>query len=86
MRCEDGGYLIDPSTISNSPIRTFTRIDDLGPRERDSFRNQFQSKARKKRAPSSSARGSKTSSLPHKTMGRWTGRSDFDELLGRFKM
>lgn len=75
FRCEDGGYEIDPSTISNSPARTFTRIDDLDPEERVGFRNQFQSKTGRGRM--------KTSGRRQLSFQRgWVRRDDFDELRG----
>lgn len=44
IRCEDGGYVIDPTSISSSPIRAFTRLDDLEPEERVQYQNQFRTK------------------------------------------
>ncbi len=46
VRCEDGGYMLDPRTISNSPIRTYTPLNALAPKERDAFQNQFQTTGR----------------------------------------
>lgn len=70
--CEDGGYLIDPSTISTSPIRSFTRLQDMDPHQRAGFQNQFQkSKGRRSRGERSTVTQSK---------GGWPDQ--FDELLG----
>ena len=74
IRCEDGGYLIDPSTISTSPIRSFKRIDDLAPEQRAGFQNQFQGKQ---------GGGRRRSSRGGQGVNSWTGRDDFDELLGK---
>ena len=52
---EDGGFIVDDSTISNSPIRTFTKISEMGVKDRERFRNQFKPRALpKKRAGASS--------------------------------
>jgi len=37
--CEDGGFVVEPS--SSSPIRTFTRLQDLDQKERSRYQNQF---------------------------------------------
>ena len=42
---EDGGFIVDDSTISNSPIRTFTKISDMGAKDRERFKNQFKQRA-----------------------------------------
>ncbi len=70
--CEDGGYAIDPTAISNSPIRSFTRIDEMDPKLRAGFQNQFRihGKGRKnavRRQP-------------------WPERDDFDELAGNYNV
>jgi len=31
--CEDGGFMVDPDTITNSPIKGFTKISDLESRD-----------------------------------------------------
>lgn len=77
IRCEDGGYLIDPSTISSSPIRSFKRIDDLAPEQRAGFQNQFQGKKGGRR------RTSRGGQVAYQGATSWTGRDDFDELLGK---
>ena len=69
--CEDGGYLINPSSISTSPIRSFTQLQDLDPDQRACYQNQFQAKARR-------SRGQK--SVMSQSKGRWPNQ--FDELLG----
>jgi len=69
-RSEDGGFYIDPSTVSNSPIKSFTRISDLGPKQSDMYYNQFSHKQKpRKRQLGATVRGN-----------TW-GRPDFDELL-----
>ncbi len=41
IQTEDGGFKVDESTISNSPIRTFTKISDMSTRDREKYKNQF---------------------------------------------
>ena len=36
--------MIDPETISHSPIRCFTSLSSLDPEERGKYQNQFRSK------------------------------------------
>lgn len=67
--CED-----DPSTISTSPIRSFTRINDLDPAQRALLQNQFQTKGKGRRS------GNRQLSFQHGN--GWAGRDDFDELMG----
>ena len=74
-RCEDGGYMVDPTSISSSPIRSFTRLEDLDPQERVRFQNQFQNRK-------ASGRGKKPLSFRQQTGRGWTGRDSFDELRG----
>ena len=69
-RSEDGGFYIDPSTISSSPIKSFTKISDLGPKQSDMYYNQFSHKQRS---------GKKQSGAT--VEGNTWGRPDFDELL-----
>ena len=69
-RSEDGGFYIDPSTISNSPIKSFTKISDLGPKQSDMYYNQFSHKQRSRKRQSGAA-----------VEGNTWGRPDFDELL-----
>ena len=73
--CEGGGFMIDPSTISNSPIKSFTRIKDLPPHEQAGYYNQF------KHTKSRRSRGRVDSS----GVNTW-GRQDFDELLATSKL
>ena len=40
--CDDGGYMVEPST--NSPIRSFTRLQDMDWTERSRYQNQFKKK------------------------------------------
>ena len=71
--CESGGYYVDPSTVSNSPIKTFTRIRDLAPGERDSYYNQFShTKSRRSRG--------NNSGLGESSRANMWGGSDFDNL------
>lgn len=69
-RSEDGGFYIDPSTISNSPIKSFTKISDLGPKQSDMYYNQFSHKERSRKRQSGAT-----------VEGNTWGRADFDELL-----
>ena len=77
IRCEDGGYMIDPSEISTSPIRSFVPIDELDPTERAGFQNQFQTKSK--------GRGMRVTTAGKRFLGsNWPGKSDeFDELYGK---
>ena len=70
---EGGGFIVDMSTVSNSPIRTFTKISDLDTTERDRFLNQFKGHSRRggRRTVSGSTRP---------TTSTW-GRDGFDELV-----
>lgn len=81
IRLEDGGYEAVVGTVSSSPIRTFTRIDDLDPQLRAGFQNQFQHKGGRGKRRSSS-RGQQTT-FGCRTGGNWTERDGFDELLGK---
>ena len=80
--CEGGGFIVDPSTVSSSPIRAFRKIKDLAPHERDSYRNQFnysKSGQRRGRARQSVISGGGTLRRPDRA-NTW-GRDDFDELV-----
>ena len=74
FRSEDGGFYVDPSTVSKSPLRTFTRIGDLDPRESDMYYNQFTRKSKRK------SKAEQTHSGPFTVGSNW-GRADFDDLL-----
>lgn len=74
IRCEDGGYVIDPTSISSSPIRSFTRIGDMEPEERVQFQNQF-------RTTGASGRGRQQLSFQQRGRG-WTEKDSFDKLRG----
>lgn len=69
---EDGGYIVDPSTVSSSPIRTFTRISEMPSSEKAGYLRQFDHSRRKKGRRSTLKEGGNQSG--------WHGRSDFDEL------
>ncbi len=70
---EDGGFMVDESTISNSPIRTFTKISDMAAKDRERYKNQFN------RPPPKSRSGGPAAA----TGGTWS--SDFGELAGSGK-
>ena len=70
---EGGGFIVDMSTVSNSPIRTFTKISDLRPDERERFRNQFKGHSR--------GGGRRAVSRTSQTSTSTWGREDFDELV-----
>lgn len=72
IRCEDGSYVIDPTSISSSPIRAFTRLEDMEPEERVQFQNQFRTKG-------ASGRGKQQ--LLFQQRGR-PERDSFDQLRG----
>lgn len=72
--CEDGGFAIDPTSISSSPIRCFTRLDDMAPEERVRFQNQFRTKG-------GSGRGKQQLSFRQRSQD-WPGRDSFDALRG----
>ena len=73
-RSEDGGFYIDPATVSKSPIKTFTRIGDLDPKESDMYYNQFSRKSKRK------SRTDQRQSEPYAVVSNW-GRPEFDDLL-----
>ena len=56
-RSEDGGYIVDPSTVSSSPIRTFTRISDLSPSKKAGFLGQFDYSKKRKGSRPTGVRG-----------------------------
>ena len=76
IHCEDGGYMGDPRTISNSPIRiqTFKRINDL-----EGARYWHQTSGRGQRKRNAGFRGQQISL---KGGDRWLERDSFDELVG----
>lgn len=74
-----GGYIIDPSMVSSSPIRTFKRLSDLDPQERAGFDNQFKSKDSRGRK-SQRARGRRAMTNEEKRLSTW-GRDDFGDLF-----
>ena len=82
LPCEGGGFIVDTSTVSSSPIRAFTKIADLAPHERDSYRNQFsysKSGRGRGRPRKSGVSGAGMRGRPPQT-NTW-GRDDFDELV-----
>lgn len=46
---EDGGFVVDLESISNSPIKGFKRLSDLPQQEREAYLNQFSGKGKKRR-------------------------------------
>ena len=73
----EGGYFIDPSMVSNSPIRSFKRLSDLDPQERAGFDNQFNSK--KSRSRRGQPRGRPLTNEERRST-TW-GRDDFSDLF-----
>ena len=82
LPCEGGGFIVDTSTVSSSPIRTFKRIKDLAPHERDSYRNQFSySKSGRGRGKSRKSVVSGRGMRGRPPRANTWGRDDFDELV-----
>lgn len=83
-----GGYIVDPSMISNSPIRCFTRLSDMDPQERAWYEDQFKSKSGggggRRGQGRKSQRGGGRRQLPMTSEEResatW-GRDDFGDLF-----
>ena len=73
----EGGYFIDPSMVSNSPIRSFKRLSDLDPQERAGFDNQFNSK--RSRGRRGQPRGRPLTNEERQST-TW-GRDDFSDLF-----
>lgn len=69
IQTEDGGYRVDESTITNSPIRKFTKLSDMATNDREVFKNQFNRPPPSKRRSNAVTIGG----------GTWGG-SDFGEL------
>ena len=46
---EDGGFVVDLESISNSPIKGFKRLSDLPQQEREAYLNQFSGRGKKRR-------------------------------------
>ena len=74
-----GGYIIDPSMVSNSPIRSFKRLSDLDPQERAGFDNQFNSKRARGRRNQRGQQNQPMSSEERRST-TW-GRADFNDLF-----
>ena len=78
--CPDGGYMIDPSAVSSSPVRSFKKISELDPKERASFQNQFTSKGKRRGVKKSHQGPSSGMSREERVSSTW-GRDDFDSLF-----
>lgn len=50
----DGGYDVDPTAISSSPIRSYQQISSVNERSNFDYSNQFATSSKKKRSTSSS--------------------------------
>ena len=77
----EGGYIIDPNMISNSPIRTFKKLSELDPQERAGFDNQFKSKRGRGRR---NQRGRQPMTVEDRRSATW-GRNDFGDLFDSSK-
>lgn len=70
---ETGGFIVDMSTVSSSPIKTFTKISDLDALERDRLLNQFKG--------STKGRGRQTVARAGQSTAATWAREDFNELV-----
>ena len=60
----DGGYDVDPTAISSSPIRSYQQISSLNERSNFDYSNQFATSAKKKQTTATTSNKGKTSRKP----------------------
>lgn len=81
----EGGYIIDPSMISSSPIRCFKKLGDMDPQERAWYEDQYKGKSGRgggqgRKSQRGGGRRQLLMTSKDRELATW-GRDDFGDLF-----